>query len=120
MKMNLAWGETERSAAKPGNIRIRRMRADRDAARCGCSYGIAHRHRIPGVEAASDVGGRHEVEQRFVLRKAGVSEAFTQICVEIDRGVQGLISFGFFSSRRKPAWLRRPPIPARRPRTRRV
>src|SRR4030081_2471035 len=120
MKGDLAWRETELSAAEAGDIGVRGMRADHYATRCGGPHGVAHCRGVASVESAGDVGGGHEVEQCFVLRRAGVPEAFAQVRVEIDGGVQAATSCGFFSSRRQPAWLRRPPIPARRPRTRRA
>ena len=64
---NLFRREAQLSAAKAGNVGIRRVRADRDAASLGRHYRVSHCRGVAGVKATRYVGGRHHVEQHFVL-----------------------------------------------------
>jgi hypothetical protein len=75
----------DRPPAEPPEIEEARMGAGADARRGGGGERPRHHQRVAGVEAAGDVGRRHDLEHRLVVADLVDAEALAHVTVEIDR-----------------------------------
>ena len=72
------------AAAEAGEVAVADLRADDDPALGGRGDGAPDGRRVAGVEAARDVGARHDVEHRLVVAEHPGAERLAEVGVEVD------------------------------------
>ena len=99
VKLDLFGRKAELASSEARDVGIRRVRADRYAAKLRSPHRVPHRRRVTGVKAARNVRRRDEVEQCFVFRGSRSAEAFAQVSIQINCEGQVAISCGLSSRR---------------------
>ena len=85
--VQLARRNIHRPSPEAREIAIGDVRADRDAVAGGRRAGREHDGCVARVEAAGDVGARHDAEHRVVVAHAPRPERLPEVAVEVDRAI---------------------------------